>query len=184
MAGHVTSSKNLANLVFQTASHLTYSQNLAFQMDGHHWEQILYQKEKQWPQIHHHWFINSPFVHAGLRLCASKTTMGGIACPLAFAQPIFVTCPFLPETCMISKLLGAFLGNYIWRFRIKRSFTLIYIENCNGLSTRCAPSTSPQILILCLLIYCVDLHMSTCCSVRFGWHSRNLRHHLSQIFLL
>jgi len=30
---------------------------------------------------------NSPFIHAGLRLCASNITMGGTACPMAFAQP-------------------------------------------------------------------------------------------------
>ena len=50
--------------------------------------------------LSHIWFqeILLLSMHAGLELHASKITMGGIACPIALAQPTIVTCPFLPET--------------------------------------------------------------------------------------
>ena len=105
---------------------------------------------------------NSPFVHAGLRLCALKITMGGIACPITLEQPTIVTCPFLKLDIETS---GAFLGNFIRRFRIERNSTLVYIVNLRWLVNQVVLHQNlPQkreVLIHCLLIYCVHLYMSS-----------------------
>ena len=90
-------------------------------------------------------------------VCASNITLGGTACPMAFAQSTWSLVPSFQN--LITNLLSTFLSNYIERP------ALVYIVNLWLLIRQVVFHQDllkeREVLLHCLLIYCAHLYMSS-----------------------
>ena len=90
-------------------------------------------------------------------VCASNITLGGTACPMAFAQSTWSLVPSFQN--LITNLLSTFLSNYIERP------ALVYIVNLWLLICQVVFHQDllkeREVLLHCLLIYCAHLYMSS-----------------------